>query len=51
MIVVTDSTPIISLAKIDKLHLLRDIFGKIYVPNAVYKEVVLKGKGISQIKR
>ena len=45
MIVVTNSTPIISLAKIDKLHLLRDIFGKIYVPNAVYKEVVLKGKG------
>lgn len=45
MIVVTNSTPIISLAKIDKLHLLRDIFDKIYVPNAVYKEVVLKGKG------
>jgi len=45
MIVVTNSTPIISLAKIDKLHLLRDIFGKIYVPNAVYKEVALKGKG------
>jgi|GEM_PF-2744627 len=33
MIVVTDSTPIISLAKIDKLHLLRDIFGEIYVKN------------------
>lgn len=45
MIVVTNSTPIISLAKIDKLHLLRDIFGKIYVPNAVYKEVAVKGKG------
>lgn len=45
MIVVTNSTPIISLAKIDKLHLLTDIFGKIYVPNAVYKEVAVKGKG------
>jgi predicted nucleic acid-binding protein len=45
MIVVTNSTPIISLAKINKLHLLRDIFGEIYVPNAVYKEVALKGKG------
>jgi len=53
MIVVTNSTPIISLAKIDKLHLLRDIFSKIYVPNAVYKEVAVKGKdrpGSKEIK-
>ena len=53
MIVVTDSTPIISLAKIDKLHLLRDIFGKIYVPSAVYEEIVVKGKdrpGCKEIK-
>ena len=49
MIVVTNSTPIISLAKIDKLHLLRDIFGKIYVPNAVDKEVALNIKVIGTI--
>jgi predicted nucleic acid-binding protein len=37
--VVSNATPIISLAVIDKLSLLEDIFGKIYIPSAVYDEM------------
>ncbi len=39
MIVVSDTTPIISLLKIGRLSLLRDLFGKVYIPNAVYEEL------------
>jgi len=43
MIVISDSTVFIGLAKIEKLSLLRKIFQKVYVPEAVYNEVVEKG--------
>ena len=45
MIVVSNSTPLIGLAKIDKLHLLREMFGTIYIPQSVYDEVVTNAKG------
>jgi len=45
MIVVSDSTILIGLVKIRKLHLLREIFSKIFVPEEVFKEVVERGKG------
>jgi len=45
MIVVSNSSPLIALAKIGKLHILRDFFGKITIPKAVRYEVVIKGKG------
>jgi uncharacterized protein len=45
VIVVTDSTVLIGLAKIGKLDLLRKIFSKVYIPQEVFKEVVEKGKG------
>jgi predicted nucleic acid-binding protein len=45
MIVVSNSSPLIALAKIGKLHILRDLFGKITIPKAVWHEVVVKGKG------
>ncbi len=45
MIVVTDSTVLIGLAKIGKLDLLRKIFSKVYIPQEVFKELVEKGKG------
>lgn len=32
MIVVADTTPLISLIKIDKLALLQSLFGKVYIP-------------------
>lgn len=40
MIVVADTTPLISLMKIDKLALLQSLFGKVYIPEAVYQELV-----------
>ena len=39
MLVVSDTTPIISLLKIDKLSLLPEMFEEILVPEAVYKEL------------
>ena len=38
MIVVSDTTPLISLMKISKLSLLRDLFGEILIPEAVFLE-------------
>ncbi|WP_171899640.1 DUF3368 domain-containing protein [Candidatus Marithrix sp. Canyon 246] len=39
-----DSTVFIGLAKIDKLSLLSSIFQKVYIPEAVYHEIVEKGR-------
>lgn len=44
MIVVSNSTPLISLSKIGKISLLQEIFGKVFIPDAVYNEVVVHGK-------
>lgn len=45
MIVVCDFTILIGLAKINRLELLRYIYEEIYVPVAVFAEVVDKSKG------
>jgi len=37
--VVCNTTPIISLLKIRKLDLLRELYGKIKIPQAVYREI------------
>ena len=39
MIVVADSSPLIALSRVGKLHLLRDIFGTLLIPDAVWHEV------------
>lgn len=39
MIIISDTTPIISLLKIEKIELLRDLFGVVVVPVAVYNEL------------
>ena len=39
MIVVSDTTPIISLMKIERLELLQKLFGVVYIPKAVYQEL------------
>ena len=39
MIVVSDSSALISLAAIERLHLLRDLYGRVLIPEAVYAEV------------
>ena len=41
--VVTDSTVLIYLSKIDRLFLLNDSFDIVLVPDAVYEEVVTEG--------
>jgi len=43
-VVVVDSGPLIGLASIGELRLLKDLFGKIVIPSAVYNEVVMQGK-------
>ncbi|MDF3821820.1 DUF3368 domain-containing protein [Leptospira sp. 96542] len=40
MIIIADSSPLISLAIIHKLHLLKDIFQEIIVPNSVFEEII-----------
>ncbi len=42
--VVSDSTVIIALAKVCRLDLLERLFGKILVPEAVWREVTVEGK-------
>lgn len=39
----SDSTPLIHLAKMGRLKLLREFFGEIIIPEAVYRECVLEG--------
>lgn len=43
MIVVSNATPLIGLAKIGQLSLLRDLFETVFIAQAVYEEVVLHG--------
>ena len=45
MKVAADSGPLISLASISLLDLLRSLFHSIHIPQAVYQEVVVAGKG------
>ncbi len=44
MIIISDSSPLISLAIIGKLDVLTFLYEEIYVPTAVYKEVIRSGK-------
>ena len=45
MKVVTNSTPLIALSKINRLELLQEIYRSIYIPEEVYTEVVVNGVG------
>ena len=40
MIVVSDTTPLISLMKIGRLNLIEQLFGEVQIPDAVYMELV-----------
>jgi predicted nucleic acid-binding protein len=42
--VVSNSSPIIHLAKIGHLDLLQDFFGELLIPEAVYEECMTEGK-------
>ena len=47
MILVLDSSALITLARIGRLDLLRQIAGTAHIPEAVYEEVVQAGQGRS----
>jgi predicted nucleic acid-binding protein len=42
-IVVINAGPLMALAKINMLHLLKDLYQRVYIPQSVYNEVVVKG--------
>jgi len=50
-LVVSNSSILIHLSRIGKLWLLKEIFGKVVIPKAVYKECIVEGKtGSDEIK-
>ena len=40
MIVISDTTPLISLLKIERLDLLEKIFGQVFIPDGVFNELI-----------
>ena len=43
MIVVSDASPLIALARIDRLELLREMFGTLLLPDSVWNEITNAG--------
>ena len=50
MIVVSDSTPLITLMKATQLQILHELFGEIIVPEAVYDELTVNEKYFEETK-
>ena len=50
MIIVSDTTPIISLLKIKRLDLLEKSFGEVLIPNAVYEELIADERFMDEAK-
>ena len=50
MIVISDTTPMISLLKINRLDLLEKSFGEVLIPNAVYEELTADKRFIEEAK-
>jgi predicted nucleic acid-binding protein len=51
MIVVSNTTPLIGLASIQRFNLLHQLFGKIYIAQAVYDEAVNSGREVGGAKQ
>ena len=47
--VVSNATPLIYLAKVDKLNLLKSVFSNVFIPEEVKREVVDEGKRLKNI--
>jgi predicted nucleic acid-binding protein len=45
MIVVSNASPIVNLAAVGQLDLLRQLYGKVLIPRAVHNEIVIVGRG------
>jgi predicted nucleic acid-binding protein len=41
VIIVSDTTPLSELAKVGRINLLQDIFGKVIIPQEVYNEIIM----------
>ncbi|MEO8495891.1 MAG: DUF3368 domain-containing protein [Planctomycetota bacterium] len=46
MIVVSNTSPLINLAAVGQLGLLKQLYGQVAVPQAVYDEIVVRGAGL-----
>jgi predicted nucleic acid-binding protein len=46
MIVVSDASPLITLARAGHLELLREFYGQILIPRAVHEEVTVASTGL-----
>ena len=46
--IVSNATPLIYLAKTDKLNVLKAIADQVYIPIAVFQEVVIEGKRLGE---
>jgi predicted nucleic acid-binding protein len=51
VIVVSNTTPLIGLASIQRFQLLEQLFGEIHIPQAVYDEAVLAGREVGGARR
>ncbi len=51
MIVVSNTTPLIGLATIQRFDLLKQLFGEIHIAQAVYDEAVVRGREEGGAKR
>lgn len=45
---ISDATPLIHLSKISKISYLKKLFNKIFIPQEVFDEVVVKGKELNK---
>ncbi|MGE5301889.1 MAG: hypothetical protein ACM3TN_01090 [Alphaproteobacteria bacterium] len=45
MKVVSDSGPLLSFARAGRLDILHQVFGEIVIPDAVFEEITIHGKG------
>ena len=44
-VVISNSSPLIALSAIDQLHILKELWHEVVIPEAVYREVVTNGIG------
>jgi predicted nucleic acid-binding protein len=51
VIVVSDSSPLITLARAQQLNLLREFYGQITIPDEVHSEVIIAGAGLPGPRR
>ena len=43
--IISDSGPIIAFSRVGRLDILKRLFGHVIIPDAVYEELVVMGKG------